>query len=189
MICSSYQKTATGLQTAINCLTIFCQEWGMSINCKKTKVAIFQRYGKTPNYLEFFSEKDKINIVQEYTYLGLTFTRTGSLKMAAKCLAQKATNLSLYSNWTTHFSKVTEPRINIKLYESVIKPIAAYGCAVWGQDFLKSKELFKHRCKTDADKIQEKLCRFIMPKDHNGYSGLCWIRRVPRANLYSSTNY
>ncbi len=123
-------KTCTGLQTAINCLTKFYQEWGLSINCKKTKVVIFQRYGKTPNNLEFFPDKDKINIVQEYTYLGLTFTRTGSLKMAAKCLAQKATKALLNLNKTLYSSKVTETRINIKLYESVIKPIATYGCAV-----------------------------------------------------------
>ncbi len=50
---------------------------------------------------------------------------------------------------------IAEPRINIKLYESVIKPIATNGCAVWGQDFLNYKELFKDKCKTDADKIQE----------------------------------
>ena len=70
--------------------------------------------------LEFFSDKEKINIVQEYTYLGLTFTRTGSLKMAAKCLAQKATKALFKLNNTLYSSNVTEPRINIKLFESVI---------------------------------------------------------------------
>ncbi len=43
------------------------------------------------------------------------------------------------------------------------------------QHFLKSNEVFKDKCKTDADKSQEKLCRFIMQVPKNTMGIAAWL--------------
>jgi hypothetical protein len=41
-------ESSSGLQKAIDCLGNYCEKWRMTVNCKKTKVLVFQKYGATP---------------------------------------------------------------------------------------------------------------------------------------------
>jgi hypothetical protein len=62
----------------------------MEVNIKKTKVMIFQKHNsKLPN-LHFHIGNKKIDIVKEYTYLGLKRVPNGKFKLAQQQLSEKA---------------------------------------------------------------------------------------------------
>ena len=123
--------TQQGLQHHLNILENFCQTWALKINPQKTKVLIFQKcsglQGKTIN---FKIGNTKIDQTNNYTYLGITLTPTGNFGLAVKELKEKAKR-AFYA--IKKSIKLELPiRIWIKIFHSVIEPIALYGSEVWG---------------------------------------------------------
>ena len=63
--------------------------WGLKINVKKTKMCNFE-IRKQNHGTEFFIENQKIDIVDNFTYLGINFKYNGSLADAIKALSEQA---------------------------------------------------------------------------------------------------
>jgi hypothetical protein len=75
-------RSKHGLQNCLNHLHEWCSKWLMEVNIKKTKVMIFQKHNsKLPN-IHFHIGNKKIDIVKEYTYLGLKLMPNGKFKLA-----------------------------------------------------------------------------------------------------------
>ena len=76
--------------------------------------------------INFLYDGNPIEIVNEFTYLGLNFSRTSSFTNAKKVLINKAykamyevlKNLSIKSQY--------DP------FDKIVKPILLYGCEIWG---------------------------------------------------------
>jgi hypothetical protein len=69
--------------------------------------------------------------VNTYNYLGLKISSSGSFIAGVKELAQKA--FRAYIEMKSSFMGMDiSPRLYIKLFDSLVKPIALYGCEVWG---------------------------------------------------------
>ena len=87
-------ESPTGLQNCINALDNYCEKWRFNINIKKTKVRILsktERKAKTDSNAYLFDLNDnRLELVKEYKYIGLTVTCNGKLNYAAEILAQKA---------------------------------------------------------------------------------------------------
>jgi hypothetical protein len=174
-------KSALGLQKAINCLGHFGDKWGMTVNCKKTKVLIFQKRGVTPKKLNFMLQNRKIEIVQEYTYLGILFTKSGSLKPASILLAKKAKKAMFRLRNVLHSQSILDPNIHLKLFDSMIRPIATYGCPIWSQDLVKSSDIFKNVDKNAVEQVQIKMCKGILrvPRNASGIAVCGELGRHP----------
>lgn len=56
------------LQTALTSVKHYCDLWHLAVNTKKTKVVIFSR-GKVRRTPVFYFGKDKVDVVDDYTYL------------------------------------------------------------------------------------------------------------------------
>ena len=81
------------LQTAIDLYSTYCKLWKLEINCNKTKVMVIAR-GRAPIYL--FSINDtQLEVVTEYKYLGVLFSRSGSFLAAKKHIANQASRAML----------------------------------------------------------------------------------------------
>ena len=65
-----------------------------------------------------------------YTYLGITFTLTGSLKLAQVKLKQKAIR-SYFSLKSMIDLQSIKKTVIFKLFDALILPIASYGCQIW----------------------------------------------------------
>ena len=72
-------ESAKDLQTALNSLREYCNEWSLKIDIDKTKIVIFSR-GKVRKYPKFYLNESEIEVVSEYTYLGVIFSCNGSFK-------------------------------------------------------------------------------------------------------------
>ena len=69
--------SSTELQILLNKFANYCHNWKLQINTEKTKILIFSK-GRVPQNLKFFIDKDEIEIVKEFKYLGIFFARSGS---------------------------------------------------------------------------------------------------------------
>lgn len=74
-------STVTGLQNSINKLWKFADDWHMNINCGITKIVVFTiniTFNSTP-----------LECVQKYTYLGITFSASGTFSYAKENIYKK----------------------------------------------------------------------------------------------------
>ena len=70
-------KSKTGLQNALNKLAIFCKEWDMELNTKKTKIVIFNKGSRLLK--ETFTFNDELlENCKTYKYLGLLLHCNGN---------------------------------------------------------------------------------------------------------------
>ena len=80
-------KTADDLQNALTQYALYCDTWKLNINNSKTKIVIFAR-GRLPDYR--FRLIEEIEIVPNYKYLGVMFSRTGSFLATKRHIASQA---------------------------------------------------------------------------------------------------
>ena len=119
------------LQKMLNVLHLYCSEWGLTVNIGKTAVMVFNRAGRLLNESSsFFYGEIPIVAARDYTYLGIVFTLSGSLKTAQANLKQKAMRsyFSLKSMIDMNHLKKT---VVFKLFDALIMPVVAYGCQIW----------------------------------------------------------
>lgn len=123
-------KSSNDLQHALNAFESFCTEWKLTVNIEKTKIILFGR-GKLKSSLKFFYNNTQIEIVRQYKYLGVIFSRGGSFAATVKHNCEQATKAMFVL-----IRKVRSLNLSIDLqldlFEKMIKPILLYGCEVWG---------------------------------------------------------
>ena len=85
--------SAKGLQKALSILAKYCNDWMLSINPKKTKVVIFQKKCRKSTLDKYYFQinDDKIDIVNNYTYLGINFSANGNFRDYKTNLKDKTT--------------------------------------------------------------------------------------------------
>ena len=66
-------RTAKGLKEHLKALEIFFHEVGMQVNTSKTKIMIFSLKKNRDIQDEFQFERNSLEIVEEYKYLGIDF--------------------------------------------------------------------------------------------------------------------
>ena len=59
------------LQKSLNIYSKYCSKWKLDINIEKTKVLCFGR----KRHCQFFINNKQINIVDDFKYLGVVFTK------------------------------------------------------------------------------------------------------------------
>ena len=119
-----------GLQKGLNCLEQYCNVWKLSVNISKTKVLIFSR-GKCRNNINFIFKNEPVEIVTEYTYLGIVLNYNGKFSVAIKRRHDQASKAM--------FAIIGQCRkldlpcdTALELFDRIVVPIMLYGCEVWG---------------------------------------------------------
>ncbi|KAI5739178.1 hypothetical protein M8J77_015968 [Diaphorina citri] len=120
------------LQKKLETLKEFCQENFLILNTDKTKIMIFRRGGRPRREDVFFFDSHPLEIVNTFTYLGVTFSSSGMYNVAAENMLTK-TRLAMAS--VKHMfikTKVDSWEARLKLYNAIIKATLMYGSEVWG---------------------------------------------------------
>ena len=84
--------TAEGLQQSLDRLSKYCQDWLLKINPTKTKVIVFQKKSRkstTRDKYDFSVSNEHIEIVNNYTYLGVNFSANGNFTNHKENLKEK----------------------------------------------------------------------------------------------------
>ena len=157
------------LQTQINILQKFCEEWGLEVNFDKTQILIFNKSGRRQDKKFHFTFGDAtLEHTSSYSYLGMTFTISGSFKLAKEELRKKTLRAYFSLKKSIDTRHMSYSAINI-LYDTLVKPVQSYGCQVWypttniakhlrTQSSLNPTETLK---KIAADEAEREHLRFI----------------------------
>ena len=157
-------KSAMGLNRALNVLHVFCQKWKLRINTSKTKVLIFN--ARKWDKFKFFLGNNLIAIKDTYTYLGFIVTPSGRFIACIKNLIMKAKKA--YNCFRFKMSPQTGCPINVllKVFNSLVSPIALYGAEIWGLADVKSKNnnLLQHLLerKDTHSHLLDSFCKFTL---------------------------
>ena len=143
-------KTEEGLQNMINDLGIYAENNGLSVNVIKTKVMIFNKTGRLMRR-NLYLNNIKLDTVRQYKYLGFIMTPSGEISSGLHDLKDRALRafMKIKNKLGQYFRSF--PRVSIKLFNSLVKPILLYASDFWGILKLPKnnpiENLFHHCCK------------------------------------------
>ena len=78
------------LQDKLNNLNNYCLKWGLTVNIAKTKIMVFRKRGKTHLSEKWKYYGHKLDVVDDFNYLGTVFNYTGNFSKNQEHLAGKA---------------------------------------------------------------------------------------------------
>ena len=81
--------TPMGLQNQLDVLSSACKDLFLGINTDKTKIMVFRKGGFWGSHEKWNLEGKNLEVVNEYTYLGYTFTTKMSVAKGVYVLAAK----------------------------------------------------------------------------------------------------
>ena len=82
------------LQNALLLYEQYCVQWDLHFNTSKTKIVVFAK-GKAKS-LKFYMCNVEIEIVNDFKYLGITFSRSGGFLKTKEHIAKQATKAVLF---------------------------------------------------------------------------------------------
>ena len=82
-------ETASDLQNQLDKFSLYCNNWKMKVNTDKTKIMIFSK-GRLPVNLNFKYNGVDIEIVKDFNYLGVVFSRSGAFRTCKKTCYRKS---------------------------------------------------------------------------------------------------
>ena len=122
------------LQLALNELHSYCMDWKLYVSTEKTKIMVFSR-GKIRNRPVFTYNNNVIEIVDNFTYLGVTFNYNNRFSKAAKRLYDQAAK-AMYSLLKKSRKLGLPVDVQIELFDSLVAPIILYNSEIWGMQNL-----------------------------------------------------
>lgn len=155
-------ESSTGLQMCLNKLEQYCDKWGLTVNLNKTKVMIFNKTGKVLNKYKFYYKNVPVDITNEYCYLGIIFTPSGTFTQAINRLTDQATK-ALFK--LKQLDTVNNIPIALKLFDILIMPILRYCSEIWTPYFIKNlnaMNLLSLGDKLPVEKVHLKFCKFLL---------------------------
>ena len=177
-------QSEKGLQIALNHLSAYCFKWKLIININKTKIIVFN--SRNCKNKTFMINGKKVEIVDNYTYLGIVFTPSGKFKKSIDVLITKA-NKAWHKIWCKfNIWNGTPPNLLLKLFTSFVQPVLLYGAEIWGSFMCRKSEKLKlsdiiYNPKNQCEKFHIKICKQILgigPKSSN-ISALLELGRFP----------
>ncbi|CAL4160573.1 unnamed protein product, partial [Meganyctiphanes norvegica] len=91
-----FASSKESLQRCLNGLKDYCDKWKLQINADKTKIIIFSKRKVDPQNINLTIGDTNLEIVDEFTYLGVTFTHTGNFNKNLQALQEKG-NRAIFS--------------------------------------------------------------------------------------------
>ena len=119
------------LQICLDLFNEYCRIWKLKVNHSKTKVVIFG--ARNTSRFSFKLGESFIEITENYKYLGIYFSKSGSFLSAKKNIVEQAKK-------AMHLLFVRVNNLNLpidlqlKLFDNTVLPILTYACEVWGYE-------------------------------------------------------
>ena len=173
-----------GLKKSLQSLQGYCRKWQLVLNESKTKIIIFNTT-KTST-AKFTFEDKKLEVVKQHTYLGIKIHRSGNFTVAIKDLYERA-NKAYYAAKSIMKDCQVSPRLLLRIFDAVVKPILTYCSEIWGAFGIKKDkytDLLSHLLSYDKypyEKLHIKMCKqsLYVPKRTSNIGCLAELGRVP----------
>ena len=120
----------SSLQFQLNSLNEYTEKWGLKINVNKSKVCIFEKRKSNCNF-DWTIAGEKLEIVDEFCYLGIKFFRTGRMQNAVNALNDQA--LKAMNSLLSLFKKVpTDIKTKLLFFDRMVSPICCMQLGLGG---------------------------------------------------------
>jgi len=138
-------ESEENLQKLIDIVLHWCNNWRMSVNCKKTKIVHFRKNSVNRTNYVFKYDSKQIDIAPHYKYLGCVLEETLDFTLTANMLSEAAgravgaiVNKCIKENNFTF-------NVYTKLYNSCVIPIMDYCSGIWGYARYDKPNTVQHR--------------------------------------------
>ena len=123
-----FSDTKKDLQYMLNLFENYCDSWKLTVNITKTKILLFnmRRYA---SYLHFYLRGEELELVNEYKYLGINLSKSGSYLYCKKHTAEQA-NAAMFSLLRKRRVLNLPVSMQLDLFNKMIKPVLLYGCEI-----------------------------------------------------------
>lgn len=120
------------LRRMIKRLEEYCLLWAVEVNLEKSEIMVFRKGGRLAKEEDWQFRGQRIRVVSEYCYLGVTLTPSMSFSKHLQKRNQAAKNC-INTTWSKFFSRQNiSLQSKWKLFLAVCRSIQAYGAQVWG---------------------------------------------------------
>lgn len=134
-------ESATDLQLALYAMYDYCNLWDLNVNEDSFKVWYVANQ-RLEIHLIFIIMIKKLDIVDDFSYLGICFNYNANFSKAKRKLVEQARKAM--------FSVIQKSRklnlyisIQLQLFDSMIAPILLYSCETWGFENVKIIDQFQ----------------------------------------------
>ncbi|XP_058977311.1 uncharacterized protein LOC131802012 [Musca domestica] len=119
----------------ISNLESYCEKWNLKVNMSKSEILIFRKGGRLGRNEKWKFNGNEIKNVNEYKYLGVTFTPKLSFsKHIEKRTSQS--KMAINSTWIDFLGKKdVNMKMKWKVYEAVCRSVQTYAAQVWGYSY------------------------------------------------------
>jgi len=111
-------------------LVVATKETELEVNADKTKYMIMSRDQNAGRSYSMNIDNNSIERVEEFKYLGTTLTYKNSIQEGIKSRL-KLGNACYYSVRNLLSFSLLSKKLMIKIYRTIILPVALYGCETW----------------------------------------------------------
>lgn len=155
-------RLSPDLQKAMALLETFCHENQLEINVGKTKMMKFRRGGPLGRVRRILIDKEVVEYVPSFTYLGVVFTQTGT-SFGAHVKERRVKSFSAMSCIRTpHLLSV---RTALQLFTLKVAPVALYGVEVTWPHLTKDQLV-------DLDKVKPTFLKRVLGLPKNALNRL-----------------
>ena len=152
-------KSKTGLQKCIDIVSEFCESWHLNVNHKKSKVLIFtKKTSKSVREMKFLINNEVLEVVPEFTYLGVKISSSGNFQKHKDMTKGKAIHALFKVTKTVDFKRLKPQKAN-QLFDTLISPILTYGSEIWG---VYLNQNFSKWDKEPTEKVHLKFCKYYL---------------------------
>ena len=124
--------SVSGLQRLMNGVKNFCEDWGLKVNIKKTKVTVFKGGPKLKNNEKWWFSGQNVEVVNSFKYLGVKFVFNGKWGQQVDSSKQKAEYVANKLLCFSRKFKELDVFYVLNLFDTVVSPMLLYGSEVFG---------------------------------------------------------
>ena len=124
--------TPTGLQNQLDNLKCSAESVGLNINMSKSKAMVFRLGGHLAAHEHWYIGGEKIEVVNEYNYLGYKLSTKLCSNTALASLSMKGKAAVVQTMRPSKRLMCTSPDVIFKIFDAQIQPILLYGSEIWG---------------------------------------------------------
>ena len=146
--------TVHGLQNQLGVLERKSGEVGLTVNMDKSKIIVFRLGGHLASHERWCHGDKKLEVVNEYRYLGIIFSTKLCTNATMRDLASRAKAAVMQIIRSLRKLNTMSFDIYIKLFDSQVQPILLYASEVWVLEScnVESVHLFGTRLFLDVSK-------------------------------------
>ena len=124
--------TPVGLQNQLDNLQLISKSLNLKVNTDKTKVMVFRRGGHLASGEKWFLEGTRLEIANQYRYLGFIFTTKLSLDSALEDIAVRGKRKGVQVLKTLWNLRCMQTKVFTSLFDAQVQSSLLYGAEVWG---------------------------------------------------------